>query len=244
MSDFSQHNNELSTENELPEESSSGDFFNIFGHSDDLSADSQKMNCVEQLHPSELNRYRLPVDNVSNRQGYEWVEQTFFDRKDRLGSIGLKNAREYMQFLASVDDALEKNPKQVIHDLCEIYGVETPYMQDFKYPQKVAAYQTEKDENGNYRHPYFENVRSLMADLVRKGVAEEIDDAYQKAIWLDDRVRKHMLDTYTNNELNRKAAAAQKAKQASFSPHSKSSSDSKSNKTFRQELEELFNSMN
>lgn len=257
MNDFLEQNDNSYFKNESSDVSHSDDFFDLFGRADSSSVDeSQNMPHFDTRHSVdfqsnrppysdlEWEQSRLPTNSTSNQNAYDWVEQAFSDRKERLGSSGFQNAREYMQFLASVDDALENNPKQVIKELCETYGVNMPYTMDFKYPQKVAAYQSEKDETGQYRHPYFNAVRPVMADLVQKGVADEIDDAYQKAIWLDERVRKQMLDTHTNNVLNRKAAAAQRAKLASFSPHSKSSVDGKSNKTFRQELEELFNSMN
>lgn len=267
MSDFSEQNDNSYYQNESSDVSHADDFFNTWGRSDSsLLNESPKLSPFDtlssadfqtnrpmyhdthanlgQMYPSLGEQSRLPIHNMPNPNAYDWVEQAFSDRKDRLGNTGFQNAREYMQFLASVDDALEKNPKQVIKELCETYGVNMPYTMDFKYPQKVAAYQSERDETGRYKHPYFNAVRPVMADLVQKGVADEIDDAYQKAIWLDERVRKQMLDTHTNTVLNRKAATAQKAREASFSPHSKSSVDGKSEKTFRQELEELFNSMN
>ena len=175
---------------------------------------------------------------------YDWVEQAFLNRKTRLENIGFKTPHDYFLFLTQMDDEMEKNPKGIIRELCEIYGVGMPYTPNFKYREKVAAYQAEKDDSGSYKHPYFDFVRPAMADLIRKGMADDIDDAYQKAIWLDNNVRKQLLAIYADNELNRKAAAAQKAKEASFSPHSKASAESKSKKTFRQELEELFNTMN
>ncbi len=264
MSDEKSKCDKLTCQAKSPDEIKSDDFFKFMeavkrlmeqsSKSQKEKESAQKKEAVESVEKDNnavIGKQKVAEEiSQSIRQEtektnpYDWVEQTFLNRKARLENIGFKTPHDYFLFLTQIDDEMEKNPKGIIRELCEIYGVGMPYTPNFKYREKVTAYQAEKDDSGSYKHPYFDFVRPAMADLIRKGMADDIDDAYQKAIWLDNNVRKQLLAVYADNELNRKAAAAQKAKEASFSPHSKASAESKAKKTFRQELEELFNTMN
>ena len=47
--------------------------------------------------------------------------------------------------------------------------------------QKVQAFKDAKNDQGELAHPYFEQVRELMAPLVAKG--QSMDDAYNAVVW-------------------------------------------------------------
>lgn len=186
------------------------------------------------------------LGSINQRRGnslcYEsngWLDRMFTDRWKRLSRNGVSSAQDYVRFLAEVDDAMEKNPQFVIKKMCEAYGVDVPQMSKQTCERQVREFQSERDKNGYLKYPYFPVLREQMADLLQKGMADDLSGAYQQAAWLNPDTRSHMIGHFMNNELNRKAAAAQKAREASFSPHSKSVSDG-TEKTLRQEIEEIY----
>lgn len=52
----------------------------------------------------------------------------------------------------------------------------------------ITSFANAKDANGNLLHPHFEDARETMADLLSKGIAEDLATAYKKAIRLDDNI--------------------------------------------------------
>lgn len=52
--------------------------------------------------------------------------------------------------------------------------------------QTVEQFSTKTDANGNLLHPHFEKVRVKMGNLIDAGEAKGLDDAYAKAVRLDD----------------------------------------------------------
>lgn len=54
--------------------------------------------------------------------------------------------------------------------------------------QQINAFAEAKDASGKPLRPYFEDVRAEMVDLLTKGVATSLDDAYAKAVRLSDAV--------------------------------------------------------
>ena len=54
--------------------------------------------------------------------------------------------------------------------------------------QDIEAFRLAADEQGNPMHPYFEHVKDDMTALIRSGQAQDLPDAYNKAIRLNDDV--------------------------------------------------------
>lgn len=52
--------------------------------------------------------------------------------------------------------------------------------------QTVEQFSTKTDANGNLLHPHFDKVRVKMGNLIDAGEAKGLDDAYAKAVRLDD----------------------------------------------------------
>jgi len=65
---------------------------------------------------------------------------------------------------------------------------------------QIAEFQAAKDEAGNPVHPHFETVQNEMARLIQAGVAGDLKDAYDKAVWANPDLRAQQL------EAERKAA--------------------------------------
>ena len=56
--------------------------------------------------------------------------------------------------------------------------------------QDVQRFSEDVDETGQLRHPYFENVRDLMASLIESGQAADFEEAYDRAIWSSPETRE------------------------------------------------------
>ena len=83
---------------------------------------------------------------------------------------------------------------------------------------RVEAFKSETDEKGNLKRPYFEDVRVHMAALMRQGLAKDMSDAYEQAVYANPTVRAKVLaDQRAAEEAKRMEeakAAAEKARKA------------------------------
>jgi hypothetical protein len=93
-----------------------------------------------------------------------------------------------------------------------------------------------KDESGNAKHIYFDDVRDEMVALLKSGLAKDYEDAYNQAVWRVESVRNKMIAAQAKAELEQKTATAQKAKTAAFEPTSKTEGTPKK-LSLREELE-------
>lgn len=194
------------------------------------------------------------------RNQYAWVDKAYNDRKDNLIKQGFNNAQEYYDTLVSIADALEKNPADTIARLQSAYGIggendNALQRQLLDLQQTVTAQQNylrqqennrvkgeydafvnAKDENGNLKHGYFEEVKADMLALLQAGMAKNFEDAYNQAIWRNEAVRNKMIDERAKTGLQKATEVAQKAKTAAFEPTSKGEVTPKK-RSLREELE-------
>jgi len=87
---------------------------------------------------------------------------------------------------------------------------------NFRQSHEDAQIESSIEDFGQ-QHKYFEDVRLTMADLLDRGLATDLDDAYAKAVRLDDNVfQKLQLDSQ-KQALNQADQAAKAAKAAAVS---------------------------
>ena len=79
---------------------------------------------------------------------------------------------------------------------------------------ELDAFVNAKDESGNLKHAYFDDVKEEMRKLFAAGLVNNFDDAYNRAIWAVDSVREKMIAERAKNDMAQKQATAQKAKTA------------------------------
>src|SRR6266478_5831826 len=74
------------------------------------------------------------------------------------------------------------------------------------------------------RHPHFEAVREQMAALLSANLAQNLDEAYEKAIWMSPQVREQVVaasqQRATQTKLEQQKAITAKAKAQAVSPRS------------------------
>ena len=201
------------------------------------------------------------------RNEYNWVNNIYNPRKDALTAQGYNNAQEYFETLAGIADALEKNPAATISQLQSIYGsnnknpsqieqqINSLAQSQQEMKNYIQAVQNErivnewnsfvnaKDEAGNPKHPYLEDVKDEMKALFNAGLAKNYDDAYNRAIWQVESVRNKMLAEKNKADLAQKANEAQKVKAAAFNPSSKADGEVKE-LDLREEIARNFDKFN
>jgi hypothetical protein len=83
---------------------------------------------------------------------------------------------------------------------------------------ELAAFAQAKDEWGRFRHPHFERVRDAMIRLVADNLATSWDDAYAKAVRLDDELHHLTVESERRRVLvaeeRRRQEAVEKARRA------------------------------
>lgn len=201
------------------------------------------------------------------RNEYNWVNNIYNPRKDALTAQGYNNAQEYFETLVGIADALEKNPAATISQLQSIYGsnndnpsqieqqINSLAQSQQEMKNYITAVQNErivnewnsfvnaKDEAGNPKHPYLDDVKDEMKALFNAGLAKNYDDAYNRAIWQVESVRNKMLAEKNKADLAQKASEAQKVKAAAFNPSSKADGEVKE-LDLREEIARNFDKFN
>lgn len=177
--------------------------------------------------------------------GYKWVDEAYNSRRDRLGGM---SSREYFEQLAAIDDAFETDPAATLKALAEYYNVNQnssaqrePWQNEInqlkrEYSSLRQSLQNQennrikaefdalvaaKDEAGNLKFPYINEVKNEMGAAFAAGKAKNFAEAYDLAVWLNPDVREKMIAAKAEADLKAKAEAAAKAKNAAFAPKGK-----------------------
>ena len=79
----------------------------------------------------------------------------------------------------------------------------------------IDEFSSVKDENGNIKYPHFEKVKPMMGDLIQSGRADNMEKAYDIAVWAEPEVRKLMMQQSSSKQkLESRKESAKKAKRA------------------------------
>jgi hypothetical protein len=128
--------------------------------------------------------------------------------------------------------------REVIGRLCNLerdYRSMQEHLQQEKYQrlgELIGMFGNQTDAGGHLLHPYFEEVKQQIFDLLLNGTAGDVADAYEKALWLHPVVREKLIE----QKISTAAEDAQKAKQASFAPKGKAEAPQRE-LTLREEIE-------
>lgn len=207
-------------------------------------------------------------DLGNKANAFNWVNDAFSSRQERLAKNGINQVQDYFNLLTQIDDALATDPQKTIQALADSYGVkfgdnnssldslrgelrdvrqelasQQAYLKEQQTKQANLAFNefvNAKDEQGNLKHPYLNEVRQDMINLIKGGVSQTLDDAYNKAIYLNEAVRNKIISEKSQAELNSKVAEAGKAKAAGFNPSSKTEPEERE-KSIQELLEDAFN---
>lgn len=201
---------------------------------------------------------------------YKFSDNLYNARQERLAKAGFSKAQDYFEYLTQIDDALDKDPTSALQAIANAYGINnltTTQPQDNAIQRQLAEMQSmlqnqqnyilgqqkqsadkqvfdftnAKDDNGNLKHPYFNDVREQMVDFLTKGVCQDLDKAYELAIYTNPEVRNKLIAEQTQKSLNSKVVQAEKAKEVGFNPKAKATPTTLEPKSLREEIEDAFN---
>ena len=212
-----------------------------------------------KLLPVKMQKYlhaKVKADKAENekiRQEIEsrkWIEEIYNHNAPRLQNYGLNNADEWFKHLAELDEAMEQNPQAVLQYLAQTYGVATPDKANLEKEMlqakngarmqdawnEVSGFMQAVDGNGKAKYPFTEQVKAQIIGLLQCGAAGNLEDAYQKAIWLNPQVREKLIAEKAQAALREKAQEAEKAKEAAFAPQGRLSKADMSNMSTRELL--------
>jgi len=134
--------------------------------------------------------------NLSNDSGADWVDETPPDPQ----------FQQLQQQLNTTNAELKSLKQgQINREHQQLVG-------------QVEGFATETDSKGNLKHPHFEAVRERMGRLVNAGETTDLQEAYEKAVRMDDDLFKQTLQAerkaVATQEDGRRKAAVDKAKKA------------------------------
>ena len=220
-----------------------------------LSPEWRKYLCVRE---QEIER---GFDDLRHRIGaYQWLEDAYATRADELRGYGIKSAREWLDNMIRIDEMLSRKPADTVNMLAAAYhvgGGSMPFRAaDGKSAQQISAALADKmvqkqveefaaaqDAEGRAKHPFFREVVRDMYDLLQKGLADNLDDAYEAAVWFNASTRDKLIAKRSQEALELKSKDALKSKEAAFAPKGKADFDTK-DMSLREELEMRFAALN
>jgi hypothetical protein len=202
---------------------------------------------------------------------YRFSDNIFNARQERLAKAGFNKAQDYFEYLTAIDDALDKDPTSAVRAIAEAYGInfngnnsqpqdgaiqrQLSEMQELLKSQQnyiqsqqrqsadkqVLDFTNAKDDNGNLKHPYLNDVREQMVEFLNKGICQDLEKAYDLAVYANPEVRAKLIAEQTKQSLNSKVIQAEKAKEIGFNPKAKETPSETAPKSIREELEEAYN---
>lgn len=118
--------------------------------------------------------------------------------------------------------ALRERLDKTERELAELKRQPTPDQSQAQ--RELESFKSATDEQGNPKHPYFEQVKHLMAPLVNEG--KSLEDAYDQVVWSLPEFRKSQLEAERKKaQKEAEAKRAEKAKKAKSASEVMPSSD-------------------
>lgn len=188
----------------------------------DYTAKLQNYLSLEELY--EKNRQRLHYLGIEKMQ--DWLEGlAWLDKQIEDEPAKTLQALAVIYGVKAVFPQLKRNEAEpeVVERLCQLehkYRDLTDYLQEQKTQNlidSIRMFGRQTDRDGNLLHPYFDEVQQQVFALLDRGLAADINQAYENALWLNPSVRAHLVQ----KEISAQALEAEKAKKAAFAPKGK-----------------------
>jgi ribosomal protein S15P/S13E len=64
---------------------------------------------------------------------------------------------------------------------------------------QINLFAEAQDENGNKLHPHFSKVEQVMGKMITQGIASDMDDAYDRAVYQDPNIRSQLISGEREN---------------------------------------------
>ena len=185
--------------------------------------------------PPAVQQAVIKRENEINEGGRRWSEERRQYDEVLTPVRGLAqqhgvDEREAINRLLAANEWLERDPQGAIAAFAQAYGVDLSAPSNNNAPPtdplvarlhqevsglKSTLQQRERDEASSAiqsfasspGHEHFEAVKARMGQLMEAGQANDLNDAYEKAIWLDPSIRPQLIAAQTASELAARRAA-------------------------------------
>ena len=174
-------------------------------HMDDFSrAGMDEVGAVRQLLAAHDYLRKDP------KQAIQWLAKNY---GVDISEVGLDTAE---------DDYADPQVKALQQQVAQLQGFlnqqQQTQMQSVQQDTQsmIDKFASAKDANGNPKHPHFEEVRDRMGVLIQGNQAQDLESAYEMAIYADPKLRQSLMDNYaaTKTQKEVKTEAVKKAKKA------------------------------
>lgn len=182
----------------------------------------------ETLQPYEQYWQRQGMDT---RQGLSqilgWGQALTSNPKEtilelaKLYQVDLAEATAAQPYVDPAYQNLERQFQQVQQQLQQVQQY-PQQQQRTQMLEQLKAFETATDEQGNPKNPHFTRVYDRMLGLARGGLVKDINDAYAKAVGMDDELQAELSQAKEQERAVARAAEAKKAAEASRTVKSKS----------------------
>ena len=89
-----------------------------------------------------------------------------------------------------------------------------PIQQRFAQTENQALEQTISAFAADPKHPFFQDVKTHMGQLLAAGAAKDLAEAYEQATWANPAIRAHLMAAQSEEATKAKAAEVDRAKKA------------------------------
>jgi len=174
-------------------------------HMDDFSrAGMDEVGAVRQLFAAHDYLRKDP------KQAIQWLAKNY---GVDMSEVGMDTAE---------DDYADPQVKALQQQVAQLQGFlnqqQQTQMQSVQQDTQsmIDKFASAKDANGNPKHPHFEEVRDRMGVLIQGNQAQDLESAYEMAIYADPKLRQSLMDNYaaTKTQKEVKTEAVKKAKKA------------------------------
>lgn len=162
---------------------------------------------VQQWH----SRGLIP-DQVA-AQAFHYATQFYQNPVGTLFEIAQQNGllNEFLEHVNGqeyVDPRVEQLQRQnaQLQAQWEQYQQQQQQAQYMPYLQQIAEFQGATNEDGTPKYPYFQRLFGVVAENLKSGVANSLEEAYEQALWTIPEERERLLAS----QAQQKASAAQK----------------------------------
>jgi hypothetical protein len=169
------------------------------------------------------------------KQGLQYVAQVY--------GVNLADLVEQQPYIAPEVSALQQQIQQMEQrwQQQQFYSQQQQTAAVYKsVNDQLKAFETATDASGQPKWPHYDRLQDHMAQLITGGMAQTLEDAYDKAFRLDTDLQKEQAQKQAQADAAKRAADAAKAVGASRTVKAKGTEGTPPGRTLRQELEAQF----
>lgn len=137
------------------------------------------------------------------QEGIQWVAQQYgID----LNQYQYEQSNDYANVYDPRVDSLQKK--------LESFESQAKQTQEQQIQTQLTSFQNEKDDSGNLKHPFFDQVKQRMGQVIQSGAANSLEQAYQMAIAGDSELSAKQVQLIKEAEEKKRREEAKRAGRA------------------------------